>query len=665
MQMFDRKQTIVGRSNPSAVYGVGLVPLRRSKPIRPRVRVVQLACTAGAICGFSSAAMAIEPGSIADHPATVDITETAIVNYNFDNRNNSGIDDNWGTWINRLNLQAQWYRFVLGMRLDSSLFFSTPDPNDLAEDDVANWAPSPGNPDPPDLYDTTFVYGRELSNRYRNLAYPSKIYFSYSTPEIEATIGDVYAQFGRGLVLSVRKVDELSVDTTIRGGRFSYRLPMPKGSKLKVSGVGGYLNPLRVDESTGRVLEAPSSWYFAGMPVPRETAYIANPRPTFVPDRLVGASIEGGPNQAIFGVHGVILDRPDRCGLPDSPDVCTPYGNQNARGAGQVRNASVSVSVPDIYDHGSFYLEIAAQQQRNQSPPNSADQASGLYRTSADDVNGFAAYASLSGYRGPFSLSAEGKHYRKFFPLTANIDANGPVNEFSLVQYSAPPTTLPVYVDTEGNFFNTCVTGGRARLDARVTDDFLAYGWLGRYATWGETGTAECKVERDNRNDVWDVAVGIEATFEQKKTHTFVWMGARDDALAVADPNTGLSVYYREGYVRFDLLKHIVRKYYVQTQGTVRLRHNVAETPNPWWEGEAYAAFQWNPYITASFGYEFLTQEGYPRNYFNGSIHWQVDSDKSLRIFVGQQRGALRCISGVCREFAPFEGAKAEAVVRF
>ncbi|MCL2824160.1 MAG: DUF6029 family protein [Polyangiaceae bacterium] len=613
---------------------------------------------------LTTTALAFEAGTIAQNPLTIDITETALLNYNFNNRNNTAIDDNWGSWHNRLNAQAQWNHLIFGFRLDSSLFFSTPDPNNLAEDDIANWSSTNATP-PPDLYDTTFKYGRDLSNRYRNVAYPSKLYLTYSGPRVEATVGDLYAQFGRGLILSVRKIDELTVDTTIRGGKLSYRLPMPKGSKLRVSGLGGYLNPLRVDEPTGRVLEAPSAWYFAGMPTPFESAYIANPRPTYVPDQLLGVSIEGGPDFAIFGLHGVSLDRPDSCLRTDSSSNCTPFGNQFERGSDKIRNGSFSVSVPNIADHGSFYLEVAAQQQRNKPLPSGFDPSLGSLRTPDDDVNGHAVYGSVSAHTGPFSLTVEGKHYRKFFPLSANIDANGSVNEFSLIQYSAPPTTLPVYVDTEANFFNTCVTGGRGRLDARVSDDWLLYGWVGRYATWGETGTASCDTSRENRNDVWDGAVGFEATFEGRKSHAFAWFGGRDDQLAAPDPIAyPSSVYYREGYIRYDFLKHLARTFYLQVQGNVRNRKN-DKSPDSWWEGETYTGVQWNPHLTVAFGYEFLTQEGHPTHYYNGSVHWQIDTDKSLRLFVGQQRGAMRCMSGVCREFAAFEGARAEAVVRF
>ena len=37
----------------------------------------------------------------------------------------------------------------------------------------------------------------------------------------------------------------------------------------------------------------------------------------------------------------------------------------------------------------------------------------------------------------------------------------------------------------------------------------------------------------------------------------------------------------------------------------------------------------------------------------------------TVNLFVGQRRGAIRCVSGVCRNFPPFEGAKLELTSRF
>ena len=37
----------------------------------------------------------------------------------------------------------------------------------------------------------------------------------------------------------------------------------------------------------------------------------------------------------------------------------------------------------------------------------------------------------------------------------------------------------------------------------------------------------------------------------------------------------------------------------------------------------------------------------------------------TVGLFVGQRRGAIRCVSGVCRKFPPFEGARIEITSRF
>ena len=52
-------------------------------------------------------------------------------------------------------------------------------------------------------------------------------------------------------------------------------------------------------------------------------------------------------------------------------------------------------------------------------------------------------------------------------------------------------------------------------------------------------------------------------------------------------------------------------------------------------------------------------------SYFNAQVGYHFTTDSSLSLFVGQRRGALRCVGGICRIFPPFEGASLDAVVRF
>jgi hypothetical protein len=54
-----------------------------------------------------------------------------------------------------------------------------------------------------------------------------------------------------------------------------------------------------------------------------------------------------------------------------------------------------------------------------------------------------------------------------------------------------------------------------------------------------------------------------------------------------------------------------------------------------------------------------------PPTYVNGQLGYRLSSDSSLSLFVGQRRGALRCVGGVCRVFPPFEGAALDLTLRF
>src|SRR5215471_6712445 len=70
----------------------------------------------------------------------IDVTNTSILNYHFDNRNTvpvsqdhpvptvgTVVDDNYGDWLDRFNLQIAWWRFRLGARVDAATYFQTLD----------------------------------------------------------------------------------------------------------------------------------------------------------------------------------------------------------------------------------------------------------------------------------------------------------------------------------------------------------------------------------------------------------------------------------------------------------------------------------------------------------------------------------------------------------
>jgi hypothetical protein len=78
------------------------------------------------------------------------------------------------------------------------------------------------------------------------------------------------------------------------------------------------------------------------------------------------------------------------------------------------------------------------------------------------------------------------------------------------------------------------------------------------------------------------------------------------------------------------------------------------------------AGARFRPWVAVTGCYEYTTEPTQPkRDYFSGTAEWYVTPSSSVRLFVGSARGGLKCVSGVCRTFPPFEGVKLTATLRF
>ena len=353
----------------------------------------------------------------------------------------------------------------------------------------------------------------------------------------------------------------------------------------------------------------------------------------------------------------------------------------------QIRTFSGSITLPQISKYADLYVEMAGQQLTD-GKVSSAD-ADGGNVVRQEDLSGYAVYVNANARLGPVTLSLEGKHNRSFYALAANVDTatqgySG--SELSLLSYSAPPTAEPIYVQPI-NAPNICITGGRAQVQYRFNREASIYGWTGYYASWSEAAENQsCKETPDEkRSNTWDSAIGADLGFEDGKSYAKVWLGSRTTDLEV--PSDGFRApgattqFYSEGYVRYDLVKHIYGAFSLQSIGFHRHRYLVERFELPWWEGENYLALQWAPRLSAAFGFEYTSQPGCSRElkegqtcfFASGGLVWRgVQSDgiwgqvfNAVNLFVGQRRAAIRCVSGVCRLFPPFEGARLELISRF
>ncbi len=665
---------------------------------------------------------------VGDKTLSVDVSNTTEGGYHFHNRqiDLNPIDPNsptlvpsqrilqsYGEWFNRLQVRAFYGKFSLGARLDSAMFFGTLTPEGVQRLIQTELGPYGHGSDL--ALENRFLeelhsrFGQNLGNGTRGLLYPAKLWLGFKNEWIDATLGDFYLQLGRGLTFSVRKIDELGVDTTVRGGKVRVAKTI-HGWRLEATAFGGQLNPVRIDYPTGRILNGSGSPLFFGFPRAAATVeFQPNPsfdpkkpaseftelrklaRPSYLEDSVVGGNVTFGPRQVELGVNAVALVRQsnsyalESCKLQPGadPDACAaafPTFSQvdAARLHDLIRNFSGSVRVPSIGGVVDGYVEVAGQQQtegrvRSIGP-------NGTLRE--PDLHGYAIYANVNVHAGPIAATLEGKHYRSFYPLGANIDLGGPpfsAPEFGVISYSVAPRAESIYTEPIGSP-DVCISGGRAKLDYSLAPEKKVYAWVGRSSSWTEIDptNSTCAPAPELRTDTWDSAAGLELTTQQGASHYWGWIGARFTDRAVpavtnAELPTPSSVFYREGYVRYDLGQKLTGPFSLSMLGYWRYRFEPTLEPKPWVEGENLLALNFNPSWSFIFGNEALTRPGFPTLYFNGSIVYRRKSQdkwydkvfESARLFVGQRRAALRCVGGVCRVFPAFEGARIEIVSRF
>ncbi len=610
-------------------------------------------------------------------PIHVSATDTATVIYNTDNRNTqradvaSVTDDGWGAASNRADLRAGWGQWELGLTLDSVWFYVSPTPSDVG---LRLLALEHGGrlPQRYDERDAAFFVSKtqqavdELSDRFVSWNYPAKYSLTYRSPELEVALGDFYAQFGRGLVLSARKQNEVAADQTIRGIRATGRL-RHDGLRVNATGLYGMPNPLRIDTTSGRVLTstaqsrgALATIADAGMPTAVSSVWDDEPRPNFAPDTLYGAELEGRSRSFALSLAGTRLER----GCVSTAAGCLPLSSDLVRSASTIDTFGASAGLPDLWGYGAFYVEYAHQVL--------SDFRSSVVNDQQRTVSGDAWYGSLNLYEEPVALTVEAKHYRRFYPLRANVDV-GHAREFSSAQFSNAPTTMPVWNDTEFEGFNTCVTGGRAKVDVRVERGVDVFAWLGRFHTWAESvAAATCDVSDENVNRVWDLAQGTQLTSDDRQTHGELSFGLRFDSTErqVTDAEgQATNVFYREVYLRHDWVFGLSGGNALQFQGWHRRRRQTLGGPeHPWWSGITTTGFQWGPRVNLALGLEYDQNPAFPDTYVNGQVRYELPpglvswltGPSSVTAFAGQRQGGLRCVAGICRVFPPFEGVRAE-----
>ncbi|MBI5489528.1 MAG: hypothetical protein HY905_19500 [Deltaproteobacteria bacterium] len=305
------------------------------------------------------AALAVRPVPAAAGDTAYTITETLIAEWLWDNGNDQRNDDYYWDIKNRLNIGILADGIDAGFRIDTASFgylepaWISGDTEQERLQREADWY---------ERYGVTQTTPGEYSHvgDYRLERGFAKVQL---TPDWLLTGGDFYAHIGRGLILSLRKVDELGLDSALRGGRVDGRI----ADRFDVTVMGGVVNVTNVDERYNLISEDPLDIVVAGR---------------------VAADLWGGNRLALH-----VMDLQPH--LADANQTGTVgYGG--------------ALEFLDLPYSLTFYAE-----------------ADGLHRSfeSGETDDGWALYANAGAKVGPVQLLLEYKEYHEFGILSEGQDA--------------------------------------------------------------------------------------------------------------------------------------------------------------------------------------------------------------------------------------------------
>ena len=511
------------------------------------------------------------------------ITSTTSLNWHADNDDGDLFNDDYGEGIERFNVTATRGKWLGGLRLDLSTFVSSP------------------------IDDGSGVGA--LDDRYENRATAEKVWAGWTSRSVDGRLGDSYVSFGRGLALSLRKVDELGLDTTVRGAKLDVH-----DGDLTATAVVGTTNITNVDESSGRSASDPK-------------------------DLIAGVRGEVRVNdEANLGAHGAMVMFRDPLGF-------VAPGAQGGDYVDRWLMVGPTLDAPSATQHFGFYVE-AIGQYRNTG-------------TNAAPGSGYGLYGSATYHEGRATLVLEAKAYGDLEVPRPALD----MQEFSTVQYNSPPTVERVLQRLAHP--QRDVVGGRARLDWRVSARLSAFGNYGAFRDYFGTGT----VVQDGmppelvNATIHDPYTGIEARWNQDRSRATVTVGWRG---VIAD-RTGDTVN-SDGHFELDVVHAVGSSSSLELHAIHIERRHYAPPfiVEEFSEGTLQLGVRSSSSVAIGVIWDYTTEARQPKaSSVSATAEWRPNGRTVIRAIAGATRGGLECISGVCRQFPPFEGAKASVTYRY
>ena len=465
---------------------------------------------------------------------------------------------------------------------------------------------------------------------------------------VDVSAGDFNVQFGRGIALSVRNVDQLGIDPTLKGGRVDVH-----SKPLEFTAFAGQANRANSDYATRQLIEDPGYPAKCTIDRPDHSVWqIGNPIWTTCSDLVTGARIEGKlPAKLRLAGHYAYID----------------FGEQIASGLDEsIHVAGGDFSGKRIAERWDLFVGGAALVRQRDAPELDVPALEGV------DYIGHAVFVANNFYIGDSTtLLIEGKHYRDFLLAV----------QPTRIQYSDAPTLEREDQQVPGNFNST---GGRVRLD---------HTWQPLGLTLFANAMAYAFAE-NLKQDPFARADGLVAThgyagaiYRRPRATAQVSFGYRYE-YHQDDGRFRRRFPHGELYVNFPLAntRGLVHSASFRFEARFEDKQVTGFADERFVYGQTILGYALAPYLQIAFiggfstefpalpGAVDLTRElcdleagdrCKPHLWPGAELKLTIAGNNFVRVFAGRQVGGRVCVNGSCRTLPDFEGVRAELVLSF
>ena len=448
---------------------------------------------------------------------------------------------------------------------------------------------------------------------YADVWEAEKLTFEVRGRDTRLWVGDFYQVLGRGFLLSLRKMDELGLDTTLRGAKAAYQ-----DRHLSLSAFGGLSNPVNLDASTWKKQGDPDDLLTGGqaswrLPVGLEVAGEA----LFARFQHRSPPENDRERQEAWGVGGWFDWR--RLGL---------YGE----------GVFLRSSGVDYYASANgFDLEYDAGR-----------------------VDGAATFLSALQRFGPVTVLVEGKWSHRF-GLKASQQPGDGTRGVAAMPYTASPTLEKEDLRLTPH---ESALGARGRLTVAL-DALHALVRLDHthfFDPPDHPGNLTALDPYDDIDRIDHTTLAWEQHLLGDRMTVTAAGGFRQEQKKSPEPDHQL--WYAEASAQVPVADGFAVDLIARHQDFTD-RDPLLGT-DAWREGTLAMTWTlWSDLVVAVAA-DYSTRATAVHTWFpNGSVEWKFTDAGSIKAFGGYQRGGLKCVGGMCRILPDFDGAWLQWVQRF